>query len=248
MTSNCFLVDPENIRSNSVYLDGNEHHHLKRVARTKIHDKVRLLDGKGKSYLARVEEIEKDKTKLTIVEEKNEEEKKTRIYLAQALVKSKYMDFIIQKGTELGVIGFLPVFTSRSIIKVKGKIANKMERWQRIAREAAKQCERSWIPGITQPLPLKYLIKKRIAEKKLLLSESNGIYLREILLRSGKNGKKTSPQSVLLLVGPEGGWTEKERELILSHDFEAVSLGKTILRTETAVISSLALISHFWNS
>jgi len=228
-------------------LEGEEHHHLSHVSRIKPKEKVWLFDGQGKSYLAIVEEIRKEKTKLFIIEEKIRKKAKTKITLAQALIKLKNMEFIIQKSTELGVTTFLPVTTNRSMVKIEGKIENRLKRWKKIAREAVKQCRSSWIPYISLPFSLEELIKKKEAERKFLLCENRGEYLRDILLKNVKSQRKKSPSSVLILVGPEGGWTKEEEEYILSHGFEAISLGKNILRAETAALCSLALISHFWN-
>ena len=157
------------------------------------------------------------------------------------------MEFIIQKSAELGVTRFIPVMASRSVVKVDEKIEKKLGRWARIAREAVKQSENPWIPYISPPIDLKKLIKENQAELKLFLCENRGRYLREILIQDGKSPRQSPPSSILILIGPEGGWTKEEKEYILDNSFEAVSLGRNILRTETAAICSLALISHFWN-
>jgi len=247
LTSNCFFFNRIDLQSPYIFLEGEEHHHLSHVSRIKPKEKVWLFDGQGKSYLAIVEEIRKEKTKLFIIEEKIRKKAKTKITLAQALIKLKNMEFIIQKSTELGVTTFLPVTTNRSMVKIEGKIENRLKRWKKIAREAVKQCRSSWIPYISLPFSLEELIKKKEAERKFLLCENRGEYLRDILLKNVKSQRKKSPSSVLILVGPEGGWTKEEEEYILSHGFEAISLGKNILRAETAALCSLALISHFWN-
>jgi len=217
------------------------------VSRIQPKQEIWLFDSSGRSYLARVEEVEKEKTKLLILEEKSGEKANTEIILAQSLVKSKNMEFIIQKSAELGVTRFIPVMASRSVVKVDEKIEKKLGRWARIAREAVKQSGNPWIPYISPPIGLKKLIKENQAELKLFLSENRGKYLREILTRNGKSPRQSPPSSILILIGPEGGWTREEKEYILDNGFEAVSLGRNILRTETAAICSLALISHFWN-
>ncbi|MFB0564578.1 MAG: 16S rRNA (uracil(1498)-N(3))-methyltransferase [Candidatus Aminicenantaceae bacterium] len=242
MTSNRFFITQANFNTSYVWLEGEEHHHLSRVSRIKPKEKVWLLDKRGISYLARVEEINKDRTKLLILEKKDQEVLKLKITLAQALIKSKKMELIIQKSAELGLTHFIPMITSRSVVKIEGKIEKKLQRWQKIAYEAAKQCGSSWVLRI-QPLHhLKTLVTQKKEKKNILLSENQGEYLKEILLQ-----EKNPPSSILILVGPEGGWAEEEEEYILNNGFEAVSLGRNILRTETAAISSLALISHFWN-
>lgn len=248
MTSDRFFIRQVQLDSPYVFLKGEEHHHLSHVSRIKTKDKVWLFDEKGKSYLARVEEIKKGKTKLLILEERKREEAKVKIILAQAMLKSKKMEFIIQKSAEMGITDFIPVMAFRSVTKIEEKTEKKLERWQKIAREGVKQSQSSWVPHILPPLPLDELIKEDIAEKKLLLSENRGKYLKDILLQYESSQKEDLPSSLLILVGPEGGWTREEEELVLNNGFEAVSLGKNILRAETAAFYSVALISHFWNS
>jgi 16S rRNA (uracil1498-N3)-methyltransferase len=219
------------------------------VARIKLKEKIWLFDESGTNYLARVEKIDKDITQLSILKKMEKEEPRVKITLAQALLKSKKMDMILQKSTELGVKTIIPVITARTVVKINGKIENKMERWKKITLSASKQSQRSHLPLILSPVHLKDLIKRRNEEKKLLLSENKGKYLKEILIQnSGSEIQKGElPFSVLVLVGPEGGWAEEEEEYILNNGFEAVNLGSQILRAETAAFCSLALISHFWN-
>ena len=241
MTSNRFYISQVDTQSPYVFLEGEEHHHLSRVSRIQPQEEIWLFDGSGRSYLARVEEVEKEKTKLFILEEKGREKINTEIILAQSLVKSKNMEFIIQKSAELGIARFIPLMTSRSVVKIEEKIERKLGRWERIAREAVKQSGNPGVPCISPPMDLKKLIKESKTTLKLLLSENRGKYFREILAR------KSPPSSIMILIGPEGGWTREEEEYILDNGFETVSLGKNILRTETAAICALALISHFWN-
>lgn len=247
MTSNRFYIKQSNLHSSTVLLYGEEHHHLRRVARIKSKEKIWLFDEKGINYLARVEEIKKDMTRLLILKKMDKDKAKVKITLAQALIKSKKMELVLQKSTELGVTNIIPVITARTIIKIEEKIQEKMERWKKIASEAVKQSNRSLIPTILSPIPLRKLIEERNETKKLFLSENRGEYLRDIIIRSYKLRKEGLPSSVLVLVGPEGGWTEEEEKYILNHGYEAVSLGRQILRAETAAICSVALISHFWN-
>lgn len=247
MTSNRFYINQINPQSLYVFLEGEEHHHLSHVSRIQPGDKIWLFDSSGKSYLSQVEEVMKAKTKLLLLTEKERDKMKTEITLAQSLVKSKNLEFIIQKSVELGITCFIPVMTSHSVVRMEEKIEKKLARWERIAREAVKQSGNPWVPCISPPLDLKRLVREKNAAVKLLLSENRGKYLREVLTRNGKFYKESPPSSVLILIGPEGGWTREEEKFILDNGFLAVSLGKNILRTETAAICSLALISHFWN-
>ena len=250
MTSNRFFIKRSNLHSSTVLLYGEEHHHLSRVARKKPEERVWLFDEQGTNYLARVEEINKDVTRLSILEKLDKNKPKVKIALAQALLKSKKMDIIIQKSTELGITTFIPVMTARTIVKIEDKIQKKIERWKKIALEAVKQSQRAFLPSILSPMLLEKLVEERHEERKFILSEKRGKYLKDILIQNSGSKPEIAepPSSVLILVGPEGGWTEEEEKYILNHGYEAVSLGRQILRAETAVLCSLALISHFWNS
>ena len=148
MTSNHFFVKKNDLRSSTVFLYGKEHHHLSRVARIKPDERVCLFDEQGTNYLARVEEIRKDMTRLSILEKLDKDKPKVKITLAQALLKSKKMDIIIQKSAELGVTNIIPVITARTIVKIEEKIPNKIERWKKIALEAVKQSHISFLPSI----------------------------------------------------------------------------------------------------
>jgi len=228
LTSNRFFIKQSNIRSSYVFLDGEEHHHLSRVARIKPGEKVWLFDERGTNYLARVEEVTKEKTRLAILERRVTPEPRVEITLAQALIKSKKMNSIIQKATELGVTTIIPVITARTVVRIEERAEKKLERWQKIIKAAAKQSKISFLPSISSPVTLEKLVEERDEAKKLVLSENTS--------------------SAIILVGPEGGWTSEEEEYILDHAYEAVSLGRQVLRAETAALASLAMISHFWNS
>jgi len=220
------------------------------VVRIKPGNKVWLFDEEGNLYLAKVDKISSKGTYLLMLERKSKEPQRLTITLAQAILKSNKMEFLIQKSTELGITAFIPVESARTIVRLQEKKERKIERWQRIAREAAKQCLRPMVPKILPPQTLTQLIQERKEAKKLLLSEKEGKYLKEILFSSSNSGLKQEkpPQSLILLTGPEGGWTEEEETNILRHGFEGVSLGQYTLRAETASLSALAIISHFWNS
>jgi 16S rRNA (uracil1498-N3)-methyltransferase len=247
LTSNHFFVSKAFIDFPSVLLEGDEHHHLSTVARVKVKEKVWLFDEEGTSYLAQVIKIQREKTRLLILEKIEPEKLKVQITLAQALINSKKMDFILQKSTELGMAGFIPVISRRSVAKLNEKVEKKIERWHKIALEVAKQCRSSLVPWISAPIQFKELVEEGKEAKKLLLSENRGKYLKDILIAKPEYQPPELSSSVIILVGPEGGWTKEEEDNALAHGYEAISLGKNILRTETAAICALALISHCWN-
>lgn len=196
--------------------------------------------------MAEVEKILSDQTRLRVLKKEKGNQPRVKITLAQALIKKKNLEFILQKSTELGIAHFIPVLTARSLVNIQKKINVKMDRWKRIVREAAKQSGTSFLPSISPPQDLTQVIQRQ-EEKKLLMSEKGGKKLKDILLETSANSEGDLFSTALLLIGPEGGWTEKEEKDILEHDFERVSLGSQILRTETASICAAAMVAHFWN-
>ncbi|UCE42776.1 MAG: 16S rRNA (uracil(1498)-N(3))-methyltransferase [Candidatus Aminicenantes bacterium] len=245
MTTHRFYIKGKPQESASIFLEGEEHHHLSKVARIKSGEHVWVFDDSGNQYKACVEEIGKSRTRLIILETEQKQRPKVRITLAQVLLKTKNMDLVIQKATELGTHSLVPVISDRTIAKIEGKQDKKIERWKRIAIEASKQCGRSTVPEILLPVSLKTFIHKKENAKKLFLSERGGESLREILMYP-LTEKIQIPESIILLVGPEGGWTENEEQDIMDSNYDAVSLGSLTLRSETAAIISLAMVSHFW--
>jgi 16S rRNA (uracil1498-N3)-methyltransferase len=247
LTSHRFFIKGKTHGSNRIFLDGKEHHHLSKVARIKPGEQVWLFDEGGRQYAADVEAIEKERTSLLIIGTEQEQENTVRITLAQVLLKGKKMDLVIQKATELGIHFIIPVISDRTVVKIEDKQKKKIERWKRIMIDASKQCGRSSVPGICPPERLDDFINKSEAPKKLCLSERGGKPLREILMYPLIKRMKI-PASIILLVGPEGGWTDKEELDIMKNSFEAVTLGSLTLRAETAAIVALAMVSHFWKN
>jgi 16S rRNA (uracil1498-N3)-methyltransferase len=249
VTSNRFYIQKVKLQKSSVLLTGEEHHHLHSVVRKKSGDHVWLFDEFGTEYLARVEYSLRDKTQLSVMDQKEKKEPPVKITLAQSLIKTNRLEFLLQKSTELGVDRFLPVISSRSVVKVEGKTEKKLERWSRIVRAAAKQSGNTKAPTVLPAKPLREVLIEDEDDLKIFLNEHGGSYLKEILLGDYDSEKKgiDTPSSIRILIGPEGGWTEQEEHDILDHGFKAISLGPQTLRAETAAISCLVLINHFWN-
>jgi len=248
LTSTHFLIKRKSISFPSAVLEGEEHRHLSRVLRIKPGKRVWLIDEKGERYLAEVREVGENQTKLDILETADKPEAKIHLTLAQALIKSKKMDFLVQKATELGMTGFIPVVASRSVARIQEREAKKVERWQKIAAGAAKQSRRAFVPSVHPPQTYRSFIRGRHELRRLILCETSGRYLREILAEVPKSPKDGGIPSVIIAVGPEGGWTEEEVHFALENGFEPVSLGKEVLRSETAALAALAMISHFWSN
>ena len=214
---------------------GTDAHQIKNVLRMQINDEIELLDGTGTKYSAKIKEIKKDMIICEILDQtENSFVSKINITIAQCLPKNKKMELIIQKCTELGASNIIPVASERSISK-----ADKLERWQKIAKEAAEQSNRSTIPTIHSLTTFKNILS---------LSSNYDLALipweleDKVTLRSCLRNK--IPRSIIILIGPEGGFTKQEVETAKQAGFISISLGKNILRTETASLAILSMINY----
>jgi len=244
LTSNHFFIQKSRTGGPWLCLEGHEHHHLSKVARLRPRDEIWLFDEEGARYRARIEDIGHERTRLSLLETLEPTKLRSNITLAQALLKAKPMDWVIQKATELGMSSFVPVLSERCVVKLEDRSAHKVQRWSRIAREASKQCRGGLVPAILAPQPLADFLREWEADKKLLFSENHGLPLKDIV-RTARDSE-VQPPDLLILVGPEGGWTEAEEDKVLRRGYVPVSLGTNILRAETAALAAVAIISHFW--
>jgi 16S rRNA (uracil1498-N3)-methyltransferase len=247
LTSDRFYIQKKQIKFPNAVLTGSEHHHLSRVVRKKAGERVSLFTEMGENFTARIDKIEKIRTLLTIIETGTQKRQDMKIILAPSLVKSRALELILQKSTELGVSNFVPVVAERSVVKISDKIEKKINRWERIVLAASKQCKRPAPPIIEKPLSLKKFLDMKKARVQIYLDEQGGEYLKDFVFSFLKENHNKFPPSVIILLGPEGGWTDREKQDIVRHGYRAVSLGRNILRSETAAISCVAIISHFWN-
>lgn len=235
-----FFVSPENITEENITVTGSDVNHIKNVLRMKTGEKFIANDGNGASYCCAISEIYDDRIVAEIEEgQLMSNELPVKLVLFQGLPKADKMELIIQKGVELGVSEIYPVEMSRCVVKLDDKKKKgKTSRWQSISESAAKQSGRTVIPEIHEPVP--YAEALKIAESFDLLlvpyeCADSMAALRDKLSQV-KNG-----MTIGIFIGPEGGYEEKEIEKAKAAGGEIVSLGKRILRTETASIAALAI-------
>lgn len=210
-------------------------HQIKNVLRMKKDDQLELLDGTGKVYPAKIIEIEKEKIICEILSSYTDDrEPRIKITLAQALPKSAKMDFIIEKCTELGAAKIVPMITARTIPRGANTI-----RWEKIAKEAAEQSCRSIIPEITEPQKFEEVVKIPADAGIIAWENEKTRSLKQFLAAT----EKQSFKSLLVLIGPEGGFTKEEIDRATEAGISPVSLGKRILRTETAGMAALSAIA-----
>lgn len=241
LTSQQFFLERIEAGAERIWLEGPENHHLARVARIRAGESVWLFDRSGRRFPAEVEEVGRDRSRLRLVGPAEERTPGLGIVLGQAVIKPANMDLVVRKAVELGATTIVPVVTARSLPGPPSERGRKVERWRKIALEAAKQSLRAAPPAVEPPTALNELVARYRTGRRLRLSEGGGVPLRNILAGPGR------PEAAVLLTGPEGGWTEGEEKALEAAGFEAVSLGRTILRAETATIAALGMIAHFWS-
>ena len=234
-----FFVN-ENQKLNDKYvITGADFNHIKNVLRMAVGDTF-LVSENGVSNLCEIECFENESVVARVIEENyNDTNLPVKIYLFQGLPKGDKMELIIQKTVELGVEGIIPVEMNRCVVKLDDKKKkSKVSRWQTISESAAKQSKRNTIPEIYDVLTYKQAMEKA-KEMDLFLVPyecKNGMEDTKAALSQIKNG-----MSIGILIGPEGGFDEKEVEQAFGNGGKVVSLGKRILRTETAAITSVSM-------
>ncbi|MBR2860720.1 MAG: 16S rRNA (uracil(1498)-N(3))-methyltransferase [Clostridia bacterium] len=232
-----FYCKSENINQDGIFFDKDESQHIKKVLRLTPGEEIIVSDGTGEDYLCVLTECAEKCVAKINGKVKNENEPKTNVILFQAVIKNEKMDLVIQKAAELGITKIVPVITARTVVKIEDakKELHKKERWQKIALEACKQCGRSKVPEVCSAMSLKEAIKLYSACETKIVA-----YEEEKTQSITKAVTKT--QSVGYFIGPEGGITEEEHSLLVSAGGVSVSLGKRILRAETAAIACGAVI------
>ncbi len=234
-----FFVDENNKQGNCYIITDTDYNHIKNVLRMEVGEKL-LVSVNGKSDLCEIERFDTDSVTVKILGENyNDTELKTKIYLFQGLPKSDKMELIIQKTVELGVAGIIPVEMSRSVVKLDGKKKDsKQARWQSIAESAAKQSKRNIIPKVYDVVNYKHALDMASEFDMLIVPYEckEGM----VATKNAINQLKTC-KSVGILIGPEGGFEPKEIELAEQNGGKVISLGKRILRTETAAITAVGM-------
>ena len=235
-----FFFQKNDISRGQVQLFGEDEKHIKTVLRAREGEEITLCDGEGMDYQCRIASLERGVLLDILSQEVCETEPKTKITLYQGLPKADKMELIIQKCVELGVDRIVAVSTERAIVKLDKKEAKKLERWQKIAEAAAKQSGRGKIPEIGQQV-LKF--KEAVAEAK----ELDGAiipYEREEETGIRQFVENFKGESVGVFIGPEGGFADEEIALAQENGITPITLGKRILRTETAGMTTTAILLY----
>ena len=228
-----------NQKENNTYLlSKDDSFHIEKVMRMKLNDKIEVVDDKH-VFVCKIKEF--NPVKAEVAEEiKENHEMDKNIIVVQSMVNENKMDLILQKCTELGVTDFYVYKAVNSVVKVEEKSDKKIVRWQKIVKEASEQSKRNIIPKVHNIVNLKELCEIK-ADLKILLS----------VKEKTKNVKKVLQEhkgcdTIIIVVGPEGGFSSQEEEKLIENGFISTSLGSRVLRTETASIVFLSCINYEW--
>lgn len=222
-----------------VELPDNVVRHLN-VLRVRCGEEAVLFNGNGKAYPARLDVLEKRRACAEVLrEEETDNESPLKITLVQSVSSGERMDFTLQKSVELGVIAIQPVISERCVVRLSGERADKrVARWQEIVVSACEQSGRNMVPEVRPLLPYREALKQMSSETtKLLMSLNRAQSLRTV---------KPFSDDLIFMVGPEGGWTDEEERLAFEAGFQSVTLGKRVLRTETASLAAIAAMQTLW--
>jgi 16S rRNA (uracil1498-N3)-methyltransferase len=238
-----FFVSNQNLQGEKVVFLGQQAHQIRNVLRIQPGDRIVVLDNAGWEYEVALTALSRNKITAQVIEKRQAiGEPGVRITLYQSLLKQDKFEWVLQKCTEVGVTQFVPMVTQRSLIQHPGDIKpKKLTRWRRIITEAAEQSGRGRIPELLSPISLEEGLSGLDAFQRCLMActQAKGRGLRKSL----KLGCDT-PDTVALLVGPEGGFTDQEVKLGQSSGAVPISLGRRIFRTETAAVVAVSLILY----
>lgn len=245
-----FFIAPELVQEMGVYLSLPKElaHQVRDVLRLNLGDKLLLLDNQGNEILATVEASSRAGVIVQLLERHpGKQPSPIRVVLCQGLMKSARFEWILEKGTELGVSAFAPINFQRSTRGLEDAGATKLQRWQRIIQEACEQCGRATVPELLPVSTLPQALAEIPSGALAIMpwEEAEGRSLRDVL--SGVRMRVAGviiPQTVLLFIGPEGGLTSEEATLARKHGVQIVTLGSLILRAETAALTSIANVMY----
>ena len=243
---NRFFVDVENIIEQENYIrmdDQEDRKHLLKVLRLNIGDCVEISDGCGYVYIAEIQSISESAIDLKLLEKrKSEAEPDVKITLFQSIPKSDKMEIIIQKTVELGITEIVPVISRRTVVRLHSKNEQKkLERWRKIASEAAKQCKRGIIPNVHPPISFEQMLEQICQYDFVVIpyEKEKELGLKDLLKNRGPAWKKIG-----IVIGPEGGFAEEEISTAKRAGAVSVTLGPRILRTETAGFVALSIFMY----
>ena len=237
-----FFITPDQLHGLIVRFDDDQAHQMRRVLRLRPGERVLALDGQGWQYDVLLEDVSNSRvTGLVAAQTAATGEPRVRLTLFQSLLQRDKFEWVLQKGTEIGVAEFVPMITRRSLVRDADDVgANKLERWRRIIKEAAEQSGRGVLPRLTAPIPFDACVPETMIHDRGLIAweQEPERTVRHVL------GGLRDVEAVALFIGPEGGFEAAEIEEAMSYGTLPVTLGRRILRTETAAVVGAALVLY----
>ncbi|QRG69550.1 16S rRNA (uracil(1498)-N(3))-methyltransferase [Brevibacillus choshinensis] len=237
-----YFVEPDHFTDHEVTIVGDDVHHIVNVMRAREGEEIFVSDGAGRSAVAKLVSLSAKEVRASVLELLCEQrELPIRVTIGQGLPKGEKMEWILQKGTELGAYSFFPFSSERTIVKLDAKKeAKKLERWRKIVKEAAEQSHRDVLPQLLAPVSFREALEagKQYTHCAIAYEKEGGTTMHQTLTEMNPD------DSLLVLIGPEGGFSPDEVALAEEKGFLPVSLGPRILRTETASQYVLACASY----
>ncbi|MFZ0825957.1 MAG: RsmE family RNA methyltransferase [Verrucomicrobiia bacterium] len=245
-----FYLPPERCAGEGLRLDGREAHHALHVLRLKYGELVAVLDGIGNEFLCTVENCSRDAVTLSVSLKNFTPPPPCSITLLQAVPKGKIIESIIQKSVELGTRRIVPILSERVVTQLDGENAdNKRHKWQTVAVEAIKQCGAAWLPNIEVPMTIEqFCSRQETADLSLVGSLQKGRRHPRECLAGFQARHNRLPQSVGVWIGPEGDFTQEELDAIQASGALPISLGRLVLRVETAAMYCLSILNYELNA
>lgn len=241
-----FYLPPERCRDITLELTDEEAHHALRALRVQTGERVTVLDGAGQALNCEVRAATKRTVILSVLRKNTSPPLPCQITLLQAIPKAKAMDYIIQKATELGAGRVVPILSERTVVQLDGEDAgSKAEKWQQIAIESIKQCGSPWLTKIEAPVTLKnYLARKEKFDLSLIASlEDDGRHPHEFI-EQFRAAHSRAPATGCVWIGPEGDFSPTEINMIKAAGALPITLGRLVLRSDTAAIYSLSVLNY----
>lgn len=238
-----FFTTTDNIGDKTIRItDKQDIQHIVKVLRLREGDKIDISDAVKWEYETEISYIDKEYVEAVILDkQKFTNEPFTKVTLFQGVPKQGKMELIIQKTVELGIYEIIPVFTDRTVVTDNGKFSKKIERWQKVSDEAVKQCKRGIIPNIGEDITFKQMLTLLAGFDLVLFPYENE---DNRTIKDALRGLDYKPETVAIIIGPEGGFSDKEADNLRELNTQCVTLGKTTLRTETAGMAALAMVMY----
>jgi 16S rRNA (uracil1498-N3)-methyltransferase len=245
-----FYIAPGAWNIDRLTLDPSESHHCLDVLRMKKGDRTTVFDGRGHEATVEIANAARGRVDFKVLQHSKSPELACELVLGQAIPKGKNMDLIIEKATELGAASIVPLLSERTVVRLDADEAlDKKNKWQRVAIEAGKQCGRNWLPDVRKPVTPKAFFEAGEKFDLMLIAslQPDAQHIKTVLREKPGDAAsiaEAAPRRVLVLVGPEGDFTPAEVSLAKSAGCRPITLGPIILRTETAAMYCLSVLSH----